>query len=457
MLQDARLGKFSHIATENAERFGRDDAEALRAIDELHMLGIAVRFADYPSLNPVDANDRIMISLSFTLARRESKMIGERAKGGIHTKLRNGGHTGKAPDGYINKQEATQGVERTVIGRTRAWVEHDPKQWHVWRCAWDLLLEDEYTLEEICIELQQRGYTLRDSRPFVKSAEKGRRTHATNVLSAAFHNWFYAGWVVSEAAGILPKTIPGMWKPVVTTEEFEKGLVILERRSKERSPKRKHFYLLRKILYLQQDKKLLRLSGCIANVNRKTGGNPYYSLPGSKVNISCAIVDSQIPKWLEEICVHSDHLELLRTEYHADIDRHHVSPMDELKRLNTALDHIKQEEIRISRIYSSGKISEDVWAGLWTEWQERRVAIRQKIALLGQTKELATANLDEALVIFNQLPKLYGKLPLDEQRSLLGLLAEKVIVDSKGTILRIELHPPFAYLAYRYDALKTVE
>jgi len=31
MLQGARQGKFSHIAAENAERFGRDDAEALRA------------------------------------------------------------------------------------------------------------------------------------------------------------------------------------------------------------------------------------------------------------------------------------------------------------------------------------------------------------------------------------------------------------------------------------------
>ena len=47
MLADARAGKFSHVAVENAERFGRNDSEALAAIDELHELGIAVRFADY--------------------------------------------------------------------------------------------------------------------------------------------------------------------------------------------------------------------------------------------------------------------------------------------------------------------------------------------------------------------------------------------------------------------------
>jgi DNA invertase Pin-like site-specific DNA recombinase len=38
MLEDARAGCFSHVAVENAERFGRNDTEALVAIDELHEL-----------------------------------------------------------------------------------------------------------------------------------------------------------------------------------------------------------------------------------------------------------------------------------------------------------------------------------------------------------------------------------------------------------------------------------
>ena len=60
MLEDARAGCFSYVAVENAERFGRNDTEALVAIDELHGLGIAVRFADYPDLDPIDPDDRIL-------------------------------------------------------------------------------------------------------------------------------------------------------------------------------------------------------------------------------------------------------------------------------------------------------------------------------------------------------------------------------------------------------------
>ena len=50
-------------------------------------------------------------------------------------------------------------------------------------------------------------------------------------MSGIFHNWMYAGRVVSVQNKIVPKTIRGNWEPIVTTEEFERGLEILERRS----------------------------------------------------------------------------------------------------------------------------------------------------------------------------------------------------------------------------------
>ena len=60
-------GKFSHVIVERADRFGRNDTEALRAIDELHEFGVAVRFANQPDLNPMDPDDRVIVALTFTL------------------------------------------------------------------------------------------------------------------------------------------------------------------------------------------------------------------------------------------------------------------------------------------------------------------------------------------------------------------------------------------------------
>ncbi|MBK8139451.1 MAG: recombinase family protein [Chloroflexi bacterium] len=223
MLEHARGGHFSRVAVENAERFGRNDTEALTAIDALHELGIAVRFADYPDLDPIDPDDRILVSLSFTLARRESIKLGQRVTGGLHAKLRSGGFVGKAPDGYINCEEKAEQIDKAHAGRYKRWIEPDPERFAIWRTAWDLLLTDQYTLSEICEALHARGHRFRSGRPFVMVSASGNRKDAANGLSRVLNNWFYAGWVVSEKAGIAPKTIQGLWKPLVTTEEFERG------------------------------------------------------------------------------------------------------------------------------------------------------------------------------------------------------------------------------------------
>src|SRR5512140_1533508 len=52
MLADARAGKFSHVFAATPDRFGRDEVEALRAIDEMTRLGITVRFGSHPDLDP---------------------------------------------------------------------------------------------------------------------------------------------------------------------------------------------------------------------------------------------------------------------------------------------------------------------------------------------------------------------------------------------------------------------
>jgi len=172
MLDDARAGRFSHVAVENAERFGRNDTEALTAVDELHELGISIRFADYPDLDPIDPDDRILVSLSFTLARRESIKLGQRVQGGLFAKLRSGNYATLAPDGYTNVEQRVDENTRMEGGRYIRWIEQDPERAPIWRLAWDLLLQDRYTLDDICHELHKRGYTYRSGRPFIEVKDR---------------------------------------------------------------------------------------------------------------------------------------------------------------------------------------------------------------------------------------------------------------------------------------------
>jgi hypothetical protein len=131
------------------------------------------------------------------------------------SKLLTGGWTWRAPDGYVNKEIRLNELgaeEQLKHAKYKRWVELDPEQGKVWRLAWDLLLTDRYSLEEICEKLDEQGYRLASGRPFVvikrsRRNPDGIRIAYDQALSGAFHKWFYAGWVVvqNERTNIPPR------------------------------------------------------------------------------------------------------------------------------------------------------------------------------------------------------------------------------------------------------------
>jgi len=456
MLTDARAGKFSFIGIENAERFGRNDTEALRAIDELHELGIAVRFADYPSLDPTSADGRIGISLSFSLARRESMKLSERTAGGLHTKLRHGGWPALAPDGYLNVEERTAKSLKSLEGRYTRWIEIDREQIKVWRTAWSLLLEDSYTLEEICEHLHAQGYTFRSGRAFVQKRPHGKTQYASNGLSRIFHNWFYAGWVVNEKFNIAPKAIHGQWEALLTTEEFERGLEILKKRCSDRAPEHKHFYLLKGLVYLQKDQRLTKLTCSRPNASRQGGGTPYYCATEQSWYCLCSDLDLQITDALQDMQIDPQHLPLLKIVYETEVKYLQRTPADELKKLDLALEMVNQEEARGLRLYTTGKITDVVWQGMWDEWQDRRSSLQHQIDTLSDQGDTILTNLDEAVALLSKVPELYATLSPQQQRELLCLIVERVIVNDEGKILPLRLLPPFAYLHEKDEQVKKI-
>ncbi len=448
MLEDARAGLFSYVAVERPDRFGRNDTEALRAMDELNEIGIGVRFASNPDLDPMDADDRILVTLSFTLARRESMLLGARVKGGLLAKLRGGGCVTTAPDGYLNMEERTSKEDKLIAGRHRHWVEPDPQQSKVWRTAWDLLLQDRLTLEQICEELHSRGYRYRSGRPFIE-IKNGKRIAATNTLSKRFHNWFYAGWVVSETFGIPPKTIRGVWQPLVTTEEFETGLDILTKRVEHRTSKRKHEYLLKGLVYLEDDRNstLIRLTGSTPNARRPKGGTSYYCQYSSDINISCALIDNQVAEALFRIQVDENLMPSIRETYTSELAAKlgHLRP-DEREEITRTIKSIDEEETRMARQLAAGRISDKTWEVLWIEWQDRRRTLRKTLDVLDARKSTHIANLDAALTLIRKVGILFSKLERSQQRELLREIVERVVVNREGKLIRLELLPPFAYI-----------
>jgi len=453
MLEDARLGRFSHVVVERADRFGRNDTEALRAIDELDEFGVAVRFANHPDLDPMDPDDRVIVALSFTLARRESMLSALRIKGAGEAKRERGGYLGLHPDGYISVEDDEPG--RKSYMKKGHHLEQNPERAKIWRQAWDLLLEDRYTLKEIAEELHTKGYRYRSGRPFVEIKANGKRKVNYNTLADIFHNWTYAGWIHNDEGTIPPKTMRGNWESIVTTEEFERGLDILARRAQNKYTKRKRNYLLRGLIYLSGDPKdptapgtrLYRMQCSTSNTKRSGGGTAHYRLERHPIHFICDEVEDQLAAHLRCVEIDAALMPRIRQFYIEEVaDKLGRMRPDERTEIERTLKAIDEEEARVLRLYAASMVSEDNWRALWQEWQDKRQRLRGGLALLEQRCETYISDLDDALNIIAKLGILYETLPFDDQQELLRNVVERVVLNPEGTILRVDLLPPFGYL-----------
>lgn len=453
MLEDARTAKFSHVIVERADRFGRNDTEALRAIDELDEFGVAVRFANQPGLNPMSPDDRVIVALSFTLARRESMMTSLRIKGAVDAKRENGGYVGAVPDGYISVED--EQPHRKNYARRTHHIEPDPERAPIWRLAWDLLLEDRLTLAEIAEELHAKGYRYRSGRPFIQVKANGKRKANYNTMAYIFHNWTHAGWIVNEEKGILPKTQRGNWEPIVSTQEFERGLEILEKRTQHRYARRKHNYLLRGLVFLsaapsdptKPGEKLYRLTCSTSNIGRSGGGTAHYRLQKHPIHFVCNDVENQLAELLQIVQIDESLLPQIREYYINEVaDKLGRLRPDERVEIERALKQIDEEEARVLRLFAASMVTEENWRNLWAEWQDKRNKLRINLDLLDEKCENYIDDLDQALTIITKLGILYKTLEHAQKKELLKNVVERVVVNLKGEIERVDLLPPFAYL-----------
>jgi len=221
---------------------------------------------------------------------------------------------------------------------------------------------------------------------------------------------------------------------VVSTEEFETGLVILERRNEARDHKPRHFYLLQNLVYLQGEKgDLTKLTCSTSNANRDCGGVAYYCVASSKYNYLCHQIDDQVPDQLKHIEIDAEWLPKIREAYLADVE-HYLGKPDGTDRsmLEKALKSLDEEELAAARLHTKGKLSEGVWDTLWKGWQDQRSAIQSTLLAIDENCEAHIASLDDALNLIAKAGILFEKLDQQGQQRLLRHMVKRVVINSEG-------------------------
>jgi site-specific DNA recombinase len=378
------------------------------------------------------------------MAQREVDVLAQRTRDGMEAKLRAGGWPQKAPHGYLNKERL---VSSNKYDR---WVELDLDYAPVFREAWDLLLTGGYTLEQICEELTKRGYTRVSGRPWAWDDPKsGTRKYAGNQLHKVFHNPFYAGWVASKRFGIKMGEVRGRWEPIVTTEEFGKGLEVLHKHDDQKSRRKKHFYLLRNLLWVEAAGRQYKMY--VSTPSGKTKSYSYYithSKPnGSKIHIPCEVIEEQVPGWMRGISVDPQLIPQIQKIYQKQvrvvIDGDKDTQIVVIKR---RLSLFQDEEARLGRLFITGNMSEETYKQLRAEWEVKLKQVEINLASIERESKISLDDLDVALALMVKLPDLYMRLKQEQQANLLQIIIKRIIVDGDGEITDIELKSPFLYL-----------
>lgn len=77
---------------------------------------------------------------------------------------------------------------------------------------------------------------------------RGTKVYALSHLSRTFHSPFYAGWVTSTKYNIQRGRIRGQWEPLVSDEEFERGVAILVKHDDNKVRQKRYLYRLSGLL-----------------------------------------------------------------------------------------------------------------------------------------------------------------------------------------------------------------
>ena len=444
MLSDAEAGKFSHLGLYRADRFGRNTVEGLQAATKLISLGIKIRIANMPGLQPENPDGFFLFLLQMGLAQREVDVLAQRTAGGMEAKMRAGGWPHKAPEGYVNKER------QISSNKYERWVEADPEQIKGHKEAWEMLLSDRFTLNDICEELTKRGYARSSGRPWAWTDPKsGKRKTASSTLHKLFHKPFYAGWVVSERFGIQVGEVRGQWESIISTEQFERGKAILLKHGNNKRNFQKQIYLLRNLLWVQVENKEIKMFGSTPSGKRKSYS--YYlthtKIADRKFRIQTNFVDAQFPDWLSGITIDSDVVSEIRKIYQTEIQKVTSKDKEEtLYQLKRKLHLLKKEEANLGRLLITGKISEEAYDKLRVEWQEKILNLRMKIEEMDFDAGKYFDDLEVALVLLANTSTLYERLDEKQKNNLLRILVKRIIINREGEIISHELHSPFSYL-----------
>lgn len=429
LLEDTAKNKFDIVIVHSIDRWSRNLQVTLESLSILGKNRVGL-ISITENIDYSTPEGMLFMQMVGAFAQYFSGSLGKHVRKGLEQRAVEGKHTGGIPFGYESCWIDGEKGER----KRRCPVEH-PGGVHIHPAEGSAVTElfrryasGTCTLSELAGWLNEQGLRTHNTRSMPDASgnlTSGPRLFTTASVRNILHNPFYTGQV--RYAG---KYYSGSHQELISQEVFDLVQETLKKnsgRSETLAHKPEREYLL---------KGIIRCAHCGMPMwaQTYTSGNTYYRehkasrgevCPGCAA-VSCRKIDEQMQKLVSGIELGEHWQEQVLSI---------ISLKDEVGRVKKKRQDIQEKLRRMAKAYCDGLFPDEEYH------RQKKLMELELESLIVPAADAA----EEAGKLIIDLPKLWAKANLAEQRKLLLTMLDAVYVDAKNhkTIVAIKPKPPF--------------
>ena len=319
-------------------------------------------------------------------------------------KARNGGTLGRAPLGYLNARDLSE-------GRNIGIVTFDPERSELVKTGFELYSGGEFSLESLVEELIRRGLRTRPGR-FPSGPI------STSKLCALLRDPYYIGFVTYKG-----ELIRGRHEPLISEDLFDQVQTILDERGGNGERQRRHYHYLKGTLWCGRCHDEGVESRMIMQWANGNGGKYLYYFCRRKQQHVCDsryvegdAVEDAIVRFYSTVQFPTDLAKRMRTLMQEALEEEELSAKLLNQQLNAELVRLDHQEENLLDLVADGHESSTKVKQRLNAIQLKRNKLTVQLDQTGERLAVGAALIEDALLLLADPKGLYEKMAPDQRR-----------------------------------------
>ncbi len=378
-------------------------------------------------------------SIIHAVDQYQSQASGADIRYKMSEKVRRGGSVGRAPLGYLNKRDQSEGRNIGIVvpdGETAKLV----------TTAFELYAAGEFTIEQLADEMKDRGLRTRPGR------HPGGPV-STSKLQAMLRNPYYTGIVTYKG-----DMFPGRHEPLVSAQLFNQVQDVIDSRSGSGTRQRRHHHYLKGSLWCEQCHKQGRESRIIINrAIGRAGGEYFYFFCRGRQDHLCDSRYMDMDKVEDAVVRHYATLKF--PPEITDVVRQHIAEVmaddnqaEELHRaqLQTELNRLDRQEENLLDLAAEGEVPAPKVRARLNAIASQRNKLGLELDRTANGLAVGAAVIHGALDLLDNPEELYRRCGPKQRQLLNQAIFEKIYVFEDEVVGQV-FHEPFDELIPALD------